>query len=132
MAVLLDERSRSLLEELGVTLEDEASPSGIDVYRPGPAGIADPPGVAADAVNGNIVNNSGSTVIRVHNSDPVQHAVTFATFVLMEGDLPVDDQQENIAAGATVLFSEFDRRLFGARMLITATDPSILLTAFEP
>lgn len=91
----------------------------------------DPAGQAADAVNNNVVANSGRTVIRVKNSDAASHNITFVTPGSQDGLALADDGPHAIAASAVEYFSGYDTPTFGAQMTIICDSALLLLTAFE-
>jgi hypothetical protein len=93
---------------------------------------ADPAGSAADAVNGNTVPNSGSTLIRVKNTDTNPHNVTFVAPGQVDGLDIADDGPHSIAASTTDWFSGYDPDVFGRVMKITCDSATLLLTVLEP
>ena len=83
----------------------------------GITGIADPAEVAMDPVNGNVITNSGGTLILVDNTDSVAHYVTFKT-ALTEQGLAVKNARVSVAGTSKQWFTDFTTAVFGSQLLV--------------
>lgn len=96
------------------------------------AGVADPTEVPGDAVNGNVIANTGQTVIKVHNADASNpHTITFVTPGQVDGQA-VADRTVSIAASGIRWFGRFQPSIYGSSMGITVDSAQLKLTVFEP
>lgn len=96
------------------------------------AGIAPATEVDGDATNGNIVSNTGQTMIEVRNADAVNpHTVTFVTPGTVDGQA-VADRQVSIPASTTRRFGRFQPSFYGSALAIDVDSTELKLTAYEP
>jgi hypothetical protein len=80
-------------------------------------GTADPAEVAMDPVNGNVITNTGQTLILVDNTDSAAHWVTFKT-ALMEQGLAVKNERVSVAAATKQWFTNFTTAVFGSQLQV--------------
>ena len=104
----------------------------IDPVAVSRAGVADPSESAGDAVNGNVISNTGKTMIKVHNADGSNpHSITFVTPGTVDGQA-VADRTVSIAANATRWFGRFQTSVYGSSMGVTVDSAQLKITVFEP
>lgn len=85
-------------------------------------GIAQPAAVAADLVNGNVVDNSQAYSLLLEVTNPGAAAVTI-TFVTPQDvtGLAIADLTASIPAGATRIFGGFTTAVFSSQLAFTAS-----------
>lgn len=85
-------------------------------------GTTPPAVVAADLVNGNVVDNSQSYSLFLEVANPGASAatITFITPSAVDG-LAIADHAVSIAAGATQVFGGFVTSVFGSSLEFTAS-----------
>jgi hypothetical protein len=93
--------------------------------------IADPAGSAADAVNGNSVPNTGSTILRVKNNDSASHTLTLITPGTVDG-LAIGDDPRVIPANSVQWIARLPVAVYGSTLQMTADSAQLSVTAFEP
>lgn len=94
--------------------------------------VTDPTPVAMDPVNGNLITNTGRTLVKVSNTDTASHVVTFHAVATME-TLPVQNLTVTLVAGAVQWFTTFQTNVFGAQLTVTVdAGVTVKLAVIEP
>jgi len=99
--------------------------------RPTRAGAAQVAEVAGDTTNGNVVANTGRTVIVVRNADTSAHTVTFVIPGTVDGQ-PVEDRTVSVPADSTLVFGGFPVEWYTQQLAIDVDSDQLMLQALEP
>jgi len=100
--------------------------------RPSRAGATQVAEVAGDVTNGNVVANTGRTVVTVRNADAgAAHTVTFVIPGTVDGQ-PVEDRTVSIPASSTRVFGGFPVEWYTQQLAIDVDSDQLMLQALEP
>lgn len=103
----------------------------LPVTKASRAGVSSPTEQAGDTTNGNVVTNSGRTIITVRNADTTSHQVTFRTPGTVDG-LAVADRQVTVDASTSMDFGDFPTNIYGSQLQIDVDSDQLMLVAREP
>ena len=101
-----------------------------DASTPGSV-LADPTPTAIDTTNGNVITNSGMTILRVQNTDSGSHTLTLLTPVTEDG-LALADDPRTIPASSTQWIGRLPLAIYGAQLQMTCSSSLVEVTVFEP